>query len=83
MVDSIKNTAAELAATIDRKLLHREQFKKLEKRNFYSQILCPQEANGALMGLGGSNNVKLKEEQEAAIKRMYDIDTYMTKSNKR
>ena len=34
------------------------------------------------MGLS-TNNVKLKEEQEAALKRMYDIDTYMTKSNKR
>ena len=62
LVNTIKNNAAELAATIDRKIMHREQFKNLEKRNFYSQILSPQEENGALFGASVSN-VRLKEEQ--------------------
>jgi len=31
-----KVEAQQLAASIDRKLMHRESFKKLEKRNFYS-----------------------------------------------
>ena len=78
LVSPIKDKAADLAAAIDRKLMHREQFKKLEMRDSYSQaLLCagPDEA-----ATGAANSVKLREEQQAALKRMYEIDTYMTKS---
>ena len=62
-------------------MMHRESFKKLEKRNFYSQILAPPDAAGS--SIKNSSVVEKTEEQQAAIKRMYDIDTYMTKSNKK
>ena len=69
------------AISIERKMMHRESFKKLEKRNFYSQILAPPDAAGS--SIKNTSVVEKTEEQQAAIKRMYDIDTYMTKSNKK